>query len=146
MEVYTSNEPHFLYKVYYIRSQILKITFQFLVIIGIIWLVLQYSYILDQTQPIFYYQKLSTIVYRDCDVSYNCNDPVNQSQRSVLTFVRNSVLFIFLYVKIKEFWLMGKIWGFMLQRFEYQRLFSWQQHLEMLFCFYFMRAYKFCSI
>ena len=41
---------------------------------------------------------------------------------SVLTLMRNSVLFIFVFVKIKIFWLMGKIIGFELQRIEYQIL------------------------
>ena len=41
---------------------------------------------------------LLPIIYRDCDVSYNCNDRVRQSVCSVLTFMRNSVLLIFLFV------------------------------------------------
>ena len=33
------------------------------------------------------------IVYRNCDVSYNCYDPVRQSECSVLTLMRNSAFF-----------------------------------------------------
>ena len=42
---------------------------------------------------------------RNCDVSYNYNELANQS---VMTFMRNSVLFVFLFVEIKSFCLMGK--------------------------------------
>ena len=59
------------------------------------------------------------MLHRKCDVSYNCNDPISQSECSVLTFMRNSALFIFLFVKIKAFWFMWKIWYFVLQRIEY---------------------------
>ena len=39
-----------------------------------------------------------TIVYRDCDVSYNCNDTVSQLECSVLTFMEKKIK-----VKIKAF-------------------------------------------
>ena len=54
-----------------------------------------------------------------------------------------------LLVKIRVFWLMGKLLRFcvaLLHRIEYQIIFCWQQHLEILFRFHFMRAYKFCSL
>ena len=83
-------------------------------------------------------------MYRNCDVSYNWNIPVSQWECNVdLMFMRYNVFFVFLFVKIKSFWLMGKIWGFVLQRIGYQRLFYWQPHLEILFCFHLMRAYTF---
>ena len=66
------------------------------------------------------------IIHRDCDVSYNCNDPDSQSECNVLMLMRNNVLLLFLFVKIKTFWLIGKIWGFMIQRIQNQRLFYWQ--------------------
>ena len=80
------------------------------------------------------------------DVSDDCNDPVSQSGRSVLTLMRSRALCIILFVKSKAFWLMGKIWGFVLQRIKYQRLFYWQQHLEILFRFRFMKIYKLCLV
>ena len=43
---------------------------------------------------------ITSIVHQNFDVSYDCNDPVNQSECSVLMFMRNSVLFIFFFVKI----------------------------------------------
>ena len=49
-------------------------------------------------------------------------------------------------IKIKPFWLMGKMWRFMLQRIEYQRLIYWQQHPDTLFCFNFTRVFTFCSL
>ena len=55
------------------------------------------------------YLLLLSLFYRVYDASHNCNDPVNQSESSVLTFMRNRAIFIFLFVKIKAFWLMGKI-------------------------------------
>ena len=59
--------------------------------------------------------------------------------------MRNNVLYIF--IRQNEAILVnGKLVRFMLKGIEYQRLFYWQQHLEILFCFYFIRAYKFCSI
>ena len=86
---------------------------------------------------------MATIVYRHCDVSYNCNNPVSQLECSFLNFIRNSVLFILFFVKIKAFWLRGKIWGFVLQQIGYLKLLYWQQHLEVLFCLHFMRVYRF---
>ena len=59
----------------------------------------------------FSHQK-KPIVYRDCDVNYNCNDPVSQSEYSVLTFMRHRALFIFLLIKIKAFWFMEKLQAF----------------------------------
>ena len=54
-----------------------------------------------------------------------------------------------LLVKIRVFWLLGKLLRFcvaLLHRIEYQIIFCWQQHLEILFRFHFMRVHKFCSI
>ena len=54
-----------------------------------------------------------------------------------------------LLVKIRVFWLLGKLLRFcvaLLHRIEYQIIFCWQQHLEILFRFHFMRVYKFNSI
>ena len=78
------------------------------------------------------------IVYRNRDVSYNCNVPVSQSEYRILTLMRNSEYFIYLFVKIMAFWLMGKSWSLVPQRIEYQRPFSWQQHHKILFYFHFM--------
>ena len=41
--------------------------------------------------------------YQDYDSSYNCNEPVSQSECSVLMFMRNGPLFIFVCMKIRAF-------------------------------------------
>ena len=45
----------------------------------------------------------NSIFHRDCDVSCNCKNPVSKSEYSVLTFLRNRALFIFLFVKMMAF-------------------------------------------
>ena len=60
-------------------------------------------YILSNWLLLIIWQKVIeklVIVYRGCNVSYNCNDPVTQSECSVLTVMRNSVLFIFFSSKL----------------------------------------------
>ena len=55
------------------------------------------------------YSRGMNIGSRDCDVSNDCNDPVGQSECSVLKFMRNNVLFKFVFVKIKPFRLMDTL-------------------------------------
>ena len=61
--------------------------------------------------------------------------------------IRSLLYPLHIWICQKAFWLMGKIWSFVqIEQNEYERSFYWQQHFEILFCFHFMKVYKFCWI